>query len=117
MSPREWLEVVLLEKVVHAHPEQLGNDADVVSMVKLLQDMDALTSNTTDISIHGLIAIKNDNALPVQRILGFQLIQSAYLNRRSVAVLLDGTNDFDGYTLLAVDIHGLDDLAERALAE
>ena len=39
----EGLEVVLLEKVIHTQAEQLGYDADVIPMVKLLDDVYALT--------------------------------------------------------------------------
>ena len=33
----KWRKVVLLQKVVHTHPKQLGDYTDVIAMVKPLQ--------------------------------------------------------------------------------
>lgn len=41
MSPRKRLEVILLEEVIHAHPEEFGDEAYMIAMIEPVQKMDA----------------------------------------------------------------------------
>jgi hypothetical protein len=41
--PGKGSELVLLEKVVDAHAEKLGNETNVIAMVKPIQKVDAFT--------------------------------------------------------------------------
>ena len=44
MVSRKRREIVLLEKVVDAHPEEFGDEADVVPVVEPAQEMYAFTT-------------------------------------------------------------------------
>ena len=44
MDAREGLELVLFQKVVHAHAEQLGDEADVVLVVEPVEEVDAFAT-------------------------------------------------------------------------
>ena len=46
-----------------------------------------------------------------------QLLQHPHLNLAGVAVLGDGANDLDGYSLPCGDVDSLDNLAEGALTK
>jgi hypothetical protein len=42
--PRKRRKVVVLEEVVQTHPQKLGDEADMVSMVKPMQEMNAFAA-------------------------------------------------------------------------
>jgi len=41
MRSGEWVELVFLEKIVDTHSEEVGDDADVITMVESLDQVDA----------------------------------------------------------------------------
>lgn len=53
MMPRKRRKVVLLEKVVDAHPQQLADDADVVAVVEPAEEVYAFTAQTSSVSQFG----------------------------------------------------------------
>lgn len=112
--PWEWRKVIFLEEVVHAHPQQLRNEAYVVQVVKPVQQVDAFTTICGQYWKHGK---HKENVLLVGRIPLLELLQYAYLYLASVAVLRDSADNLDGHSLLGLGIDGFDDLPKGTLAQ
>lgn len=94
---REWNEAVGLEKVKHALSIEVSHDADVVPEIKAIAEVDA--------------------AVHVVLVVGRQSREHTELNARSIAILGHRANHLDGALGPLPLVPGLDNLAERALAE
>jgi hypothetical protein len=97
MCVREWCELIHLQEVKDTLPVEVGDNADVIPKVKAVTEMD------TPIAI-----------LPVIRCKGRQ---DTEFYPRCIAVLLDGSNDFDGTFGLLFTVPGFHNFAECALTE
>ena len=113
------MKVVLLEKVVDTHAEELGDDADMIAMVESLDQVDAFpvsqpVSYKAGIGDGGRSC---QDVLSVGRVALLEELEDADLNVRGLTVLWDGTNNLHSDFSLAGEVCGLNDLTKGALAK
>ena len=97
LAVRERYEVVALEEVEDALPQEIHDDADMSAIVEAVPEVYA--------------------SIAVLLVVGLQCAQDPELNLTGIPVFLNRANDLDGDAFVAPPaVDGLHDLAECALA-
>jgi hypothetical protein len=94
---REWHEAVRLEKVEYTLTVEIGYNANVVAEVEAVPQV--------------------DTSVDVVLVVGGQCREHSQFDATGVTVLWHRSNDLDGALVSLLPVPGLDDLAERSLAE
>ena len=97
MSVRKWRELVHLQKVKHALPVEVCDNANVVPEIEAVAEM--------------------DTPITVVLVVRCQGGQDTELDSRCIAVFLDGADDLDGTFGLLFTIPGFHNFAKCALAK
>jgi len=113
------VKLVLLEKVVDAHSEKLGDDTNVITMVESLDQVDAFPASQS-VSYKAGIGDRGrscHNALSVGWVAFLEELEDTDLNIRGLAVFWNGANNLHSDLSRAGEVCGRDDLAKCALTE
>lgn len=111
----KWREVVLLQKIVHTHPQQLRDYTDVIAMVEPLQQV--YTFAEVIVSQTRSKLPSQGNVLAIQGVPLLEFLKNPNFNLACVPVLWDRTDNLDGNPLICLSVDGLHDLAECSLAQ
>lgn len=97
LAVRKGDEAVALEKVENALAQEIHDDANVASVIEAVSQVNA--------------------SISVFLVVGLEGGQNAKLDSRSIAVFLDGTNNFNSHRLVPLQITGLYHFAKGALSK
>lgn len=97
MCAREWCELVDLQKIKHTLSVEVGDNADMLSKVKALPQVDALVAVV-------LVVLRKCGEHP-------------QLNPRRVTVFLNRPDDFDGAASMLLPVIRFYNLAKSTLSE
>jgi len=112
----KWSKVVLLQEIVHTHPQQLRDYTDVIAMVKPLQQVYTFAEVIVS-QLRSILRWQGGNLLAVQGIPLLEFLEDPNFNLARVPVLGDCTDDLDGNPLAGLSVYGFHDLAECSLSQ
>jgi hypothetical protein len=118
MRSGERVKLVLLEKVVDTHAEELSDNTDMIAMVESLDQVDAFPVAAGELQgRYRGYGRSCQYVLSISRVAVLEELEDADLNVRGLTVLWDGTDNLHSDFSLAGEVCGLDDLAKGALTE